>query len=74
MPGIDEADLEQLFTYHASDDEQKQHYEAIRHAAKNFARVILHHTPKSPDQSVAIRAVREAVAWANASVALKGQF
>lgn len=66
--------LNDLFEYHAPTPDQIPKYEAIRAAAKVFAGVILAHTPQSPDQSVAIRRVREAVHVANASIALKGQF
>lgn len=66
--------LDDLFSYHAPEGDQPKQYEAIRTAAKYFAAAILENTPSSPDQTVAIRKVREAVMTANASIALKGKF
>lgn len=73
MP-ITDADLENWFTYHAPEsDQQVQQYGAIRRAGLEMARVILHTTPPSPDQTVAIRKIREAVMVANASIACGGR-
>jgi hypothetical protein len=67
-------DLDDLFSYHPVEADQVAKYEAIRAAAKQFAKTILENTPRSADQSAAIRKIREAVMTANASVALKGRF
>lgn len=64
--------VETIFTYHAPTPEQTPKYTAIRDAAKSFALVLLANTPRSADQSAALRLVREAVMTANASVALNG--
>ena len=72
MPTPDQID--DLFTYHAPTPDQIPHYEAIRAAAKEFAKTLMAHTPQSPDQSTAIRHLRDCVYCANASVALRGQF
>jgi hypothetical protein len=62
------------FTYHPpANESQKQHYEAIREAGKEFAMALLQHTPSCPDQTVAIRRVREAVMIANAAIACEGR-
>ena len=61
------------FTYHAPKGDQPAHYEALREAAKTFAIAIYQHTPKCPDQTVAIRKVREAVMIANQSIACEGK-
>ena len=74
MPGIEKADLYTIFTYHAPSGPQTAKYELLRQAARVFALAILENTPKSPDQTVAIRKVREAVMTANAAVALEGKF
>jgi hypothetical protein len=66
-------DLDAIFTYH-DDPKKVPHYLNVRAAAKNLARVILENTPASPDQTVAIRKVREAVMTANAAIALDGKF
>ena len=64
--------IEDIFTYHKPEGDQPAKYEAIRNAAKEFARVLVANTPKCADQSAAIRHVREAVMTANAAVSLKG--
>ena len=68
MPNFD---LDNLFTYHPPTAEQQDRYIAIRNAAKAFAHVLLDNTPGSPDQSAAIRKLRECVMTANASIALE---
>ena len=65
--------LDDVFSYHAPKRQQPQQYEAIRAAAKAFARTLLANTPPCADQSAAIRKVREAVMTANASIALEGR-
>lgn len=66
-------DLDNIFTYHPTTPEQLPRYQALREAAKTFARAILDNTPPGADQSTAIRKVREAVMTANAAVALNGK-
>lgn len=67
----EQAEVENLFTYLKPTDEQIPRYEAIREAGKVLAFAILGNTPKSADQSAALRKVREAVMTANASIALE---
>lgn len=69
---MNEFDLDNIFTYHAPTSEQIEQYQAIRDAAKSFAQVVVYNSPKSADQSVAIRKIREAVMIANAAIALEG--
>lgn len=66
-------DIDEVFSYHRPTEEQIPKYEAIRGAAKEFAKVILHNTPKCADQSAALRKLRESVMTANASIALEGE-
>lgn len=66
-------DLDHVFTYHPAGPEQIACYAAIREAAKGLVQAIVENTPVCPDQSVAIRKVREAVMTANAAVALDGR-
>lgn len=67
-------DLDHIFTFHApSNSSETRKYEMIREAAKNFAQVIVDMTPPGPDQSTAIRRIREAVMTANAAIALEGR-
>ena len=68
------ADLDEIFSYHKAEQSQLEHFEGVRLAAREFAEQILLHTPPSPDQTVAIRKIREAVMTANAAIALKGKY
>jgi len=71
MPDLD---LDHIFTYHPpTGSYQIEHYTTLRQAAHEFAKVIVAHTPAGPDQSAAIRKVREAVMTANAAIALGGR-
>lgn len=63
-------DVDNIFRYHAPTPEQLPRYEAIREAARIFARVILDSTPHGADQSASIRHLRECVMTANAAIAL----
>jgi hypothetical protein len=67
-----EEKLDSLFSYHAPRFDQVPKYEAIREAAKYFAKVLVKNTPRSADQSAAIRHLREAVMTANAAIANDG--
>jgi hypothetical protein len=69
---ITEDNLINWFTYHAPTDGQPAKYEAIRAAAFAFAQVVVANTPSSPDQTVAVRKIREAVMVANQSIACGG--
>ncbi len=63
--------LEDIFTYHAPGDWERNSYEKIRDQAKSLAAVILERCPPCADTSAAIRKVREAVMIANAAIALE---
>jgi hypothetical protein len=64
--------LREVFSYHAPTPEQIPEYEAIRAAARDFALLLLDHTPRCADQTAAIRKLRECVMTANAAIALRG--
>lgn len=67
---VTEADLERWFSYHPPAGPQQVHtYQRIREAGKEFARLIADLAPDNDDAATAVRAVREAVFWANASIA-----
>lgn len=66
--------LEDIFSYHKPEADQLPKYEAIRDGAKEFAKCIRDNSPGSPDQTVALRKIREAVMIANASIALGGKY
>lgn len=64
-------EIDELFTYHAPTTNQVVRLGLIREKAKSFARLLVEHTPKSADQSAAIRKLRECVMTANASIVLE---
>ena len=70
--GMSPEEIDDIFSYHAPKGDQPARYEAIRSAAKAFALVLLANTPKSADQTAAIRKLRECVMTANAAIALEG--
>jgi hypothetical protein len=74
MAGVTKEDLENWFSYHAPQNGSEiEKYTKIRDKAKEFAQVLLENTPSCPDQTVAIRKIREAVMTANASIACGGK-
>jgi hypothetical protein len=74
MPGVTKENIEHWFTYHnPTGNDEIQKYVAIRDAAKNFALAVLENSPSCPDQTVAIRKIREAVMTANAAIACQGK-
>ena len=64
-------DLDNWFTYHPPTEEQRECYERLRDAAKQFAEVIVDNTPTGKDQDAAVLLVRQAVMMANAAVACR---
>lgn len=63
--------LKKIFSYHAPKDaEQIGRYNEIRNAGLAFANIIESKTPECPEQTLAIRAVQQAVMWANAGIAI----
>lgn len=57
-----------LFAYHEGDDSQVRSCVAIRSALFRAAQVITENTPEGPDQTAAIRKLREACQTAIAAV------
>ena len=70
MGRFSDDELDDIFTYHAPTGDQPQRYEAIREAARVFAKVLVKNTPQGADQAAAVRHLREAVFTANAGIAL----
>lgn len=64
--------IENLFTYHAPDEDDIIHYNAIREKAKEMAYVLDEHCPPSADRTAAMRQLQDAVMTANRSIACKG--
>jgi hypothetical protein len=62
--------VEKIFTYHPPHGDQVVRYTTIRDIARVLALVILDQTPESPEQTLAIRKLQEAVMFANAAIAI----
>ena len=62
-------EIEVFFKYHPPQGNQQERYVAIRDKAKELALLINELTPSSPDQTAAIRKLRECVMTANAAIA-----
>lgn len=62
-------DLENIYTYHAPNDEQAVKYAVIRKDAKELAYTINKLCPESRERSIAFTKLEEAAMWANASIA-----
>ncbi len=68
---ITQAQIDAWFTYHAPKAGQPERYLLLRNTAKLLAQTIVNHTPEGPDQSAALRLLRECVMTANAAIALE---
>lgn len=67
---MEQAELDNIFSYHAPKEGQADRYVKIRDAGKHLAQTIIGCTPGCADQTAAIRKVREAVMTANAAIAI----
>lgn len=65
--------IDEMFTYHAPAGDQPTRYGILREAAKSFAHIVVANTPEGPDQTAAIRKLRECVMTANQAIALEGK-
>lgn len=63
------SEVERQFTYHAPTSEQVTKYNDLRQAAKELALKIALLCPDSSEKGNALDKLREAVMWANASIA-----
>lgn len=73
LKGTSDSDvIDQLFTYHPANPSTGPKFEAVREAAKYFAKIIFTNTPIGADRTAAIRILREAVFTANAGISLGG--
>jgi hypothetical protein len=68
MPKSQE-EMDKIFDYHAPKEDQPTRYEAIRHAAKDFAKIIDELCPDSEEKSVVFMHFQTAVMWCNAAIA-----
>lgn len=68
-PMPDYTDLENWFSYHPPTPAQREIYEAIRLAAREYAHLIMDLVPACADRTAAIRKLRETVMAVNLAVA-----
>ena len=62
--------IENAFIYHAPKNEAMvETYQSIRNTGLDLAKIIHEKCPDTPETEIAINKVREAVMWANASIA-----
>ena len=61
--------LDNIFTYHSPKLDQPERYVEIRTTAKSLASLIVHATPVSREQSLALTKLEECCFWANAAIA-----
>jgi len=66
-------DPEYVFSHHHATPEKLAHYDAIHEGAKQFAAVILAHTPESTDRRAALQLLRETSMIACAAISLDGR-
>jgi hypothetical protein len=64
-----QSDLDNRFTYHAPKAGQPERYESIRSQGKILASLVESECPQSPEASLALTKIEEAVMWANAAIA-----
>lgn len=66
-------DIENWFVYHAPDAAQRDSYERLRNAAKEYAFAIFALVPDCPDKTHSLRVLRDSVMWANAAIACNSE-
>ena len=62
-------DIENWFTYHAPTPDQVNRYSVLRAKFKELATLIVNVTPACPDQTVAVRKLRETAMAVNQTIA-----
>lgn len=66
---MDQADIQNRFTYHPPKDGQPAKYEKLRFNGRNLADMINECCPDSREKSLAITHLENAIMWANAAIA-----
>ena len=66
-------DPEYVFSHHHATPEKLAHYDAIHEGARQFAAIILAHTPESSDRRAALQLLRETSMIACAAISLDGR-
>lgn len=62
--------LKNIFSYHPSNDDQKERYESNRNTCLYLAKTFQDNCPPSSELTLAIRKIQEAMFYANAAIAL----
>ena len=62
-------DIENWFSYHPPQDDQAHRYELLRQDFKALANKIIARTPSCPDQTAALRKLRETAMAVNQTIA-----
>ncbi len=68
------AEIEDMFEYHAWDEDQKDKGFRVRMALVNAVKVIIANVPASPDRSAAIRKIREARMDCMSAISFDGKY
>lgn len=63
--------IEDIFTYHAPDEEKKKKHEMARGAVKNVAHLFNNSLPECREKSLALTHLQSAVMFANAAIAME---
>ena len=71
---IGPGDVDDVFEYHTPTPEQQAAYYAMQIQFKSVVQGILLNCPESGDRDTALRHLRDARMWANASIALGGRY
>lgn len=70
--GMFHDDVERIFTYHAPDAGKVVAHEAVRDACRFAAHELVQIMVESPEATLAIRKLQEAMMYANAAIAIHG--
>jgi hypothetical protein len=71
---FDDREIEEIFSYHPPNEQQRETYEQINQAYIQCAKTIAPLLPDGPGKTAAIRKLADARMASNASVALGGSF
>lgn len=69
---MEENELSVRFTYHPPKGDQAFRYEKLRFNGRNLADMINELVPESREKSLAMTNLEQAVMWANAGIARRG--
>lgn len=65
-------DIEEIFSYHKPDHDKVELHQRLREVTKEVAHTYQALLPASPEGTLAIRKLQEALMYANAAVAIYG--